>query len=37
MEKLKPKSWLKKPLGKRPILRLRRREKKEIIACMVGK
>jgi hypothetical protein len=37
MEKLKPKSWLKKPVGKRPISRPRNRDNKEIIACMVGK
>jgi hypothetical protein len=36
MEKLKPKSWLKKPVGKHLILGPRRGDK-EIIVCMVGK
>jgi hypothetical protein len=37
MEKLKPKFWLKKSVRKRPILRLRRGDKKEIITSTVGK
>jgi hypothetical protein len=37
MEKLKPKSWLKKSVGKRSILRLRRGDKKEIKTPTVGK
>jgi hypothetical protein len=37
MQKLKPKFWLKIPVGKHPILRLRRGDLKEIITCMVGK